>query len=243
MKKKLEEKVKKTELAVVQEPTVNHSVNLSLSSSDLIELYIEENSQRIVEEATVLLEELKNKKEDDTKEKIDALIIKTIKCPFFEVKRVSIDYNWSELNKVGILCNKIRLAYHYNGKNTEDILKHKDTYSFEENVLLKKYTVRKICLHAEKGYTMIGLEEEYLDKTLVKAIEKIINKSITEQEKEINSFSSINKRIAQLSLDYKELNNTRKVKAKFTKKALGQTEQGKKLLEFVTNAGNLSLLD
>lgn len=239
MKKKPEEKVKKTELAVVQEPSVSHSINLNLSNSDLIELFIEENSQRIIEEAKLILEQLKTT-ETNTKDLVNKLVLKHIKCPFFEIHDIYVQYE-SNLSKTQV--DVLYCAYNKTN-DIESILKDRYFEVRNTKINLKKLLVSYINLKPKDAYnTSICLSNKVLDKTLVKEIEKVVNKSEATEIKELEITSNLNKRLGELQSEYKELNNTRKVKAKFTKKALGQTEQGKKLLEFVSNAGNLSLLD
>ena len=231
----------KQELKVLEEPAISHNINLNMSASDLIELYIEENIEKVQSKMKKILDFLKiDKSEGELKLKLSAIASSYFKKLPFKVLSVYVNTNTVYLKqqiKIVSLNHSIRTHY-----KIEDVLKDKGQELSES---IREFVTYKVASVTFKGVndSTLTLRTADLPAELVKKLNKLLFVSVKDQKTKFEDEGKIAKDIFALVEEYRELSNRTKIKARFTKKALSQTEQGKGLLEFINSGKTLSLLD
>lgn len=230
-------------IQVLEEPKVNNSINLSMTTSDLIDLYIEENSVRIKAEildliARVQKEELldfNDVKKEFLKHFQKKLPFKPTTCNLHndqktDKKRIMLEF-------LNCRLDYIEGDYLNSGKSNH--------YPLRMHLVEKYLSVNKLsCITMSDSDTLssITLDVKYLPESIVKKYDSKML-SIEEVELKLIRESQINSQIFNLYKEFKDLQNTRKVKAAFTKKALLQTKEGAKMVEFLKNIESIKSLN
>lgn len=231
----------KQEIKVLDEPVISHNINLNMGASDIIELYIEENMERVLIAVQGLLNLIFTALDTtELDEKLTALAASYFKkLPFTPNKilvywkKPIIDSKPTKLVRIRYSLDKVAENFLKSSKGQELI--ERDHYFEERQIDYVKIT--------SVNGSQLTVYAKDLPAQLVKDANKLLFVSIKEQKKQIVELSTMEKDLYTLVQEYKELGNSRKIKARFTKKALSQTSQGKGLLEFINSGKTLSLLD
>lgn len=220
-------------LAVLEEPKINHNLNLSMTTSDLIELYIEENLQKLENQYNKLIENLHilNETKNSEEKKEILKYYKKIKLPF-KVTDCNFYYGDSYDNET------ITLKW-FNHRITDQSISEfaKDRYNElrECGFKLCNNKIWKILLTGDDFELIIKGNSIPESLQVIGQIKEKSRKTLIEKSK-------IHEELYKIKQTYLEINNTRKVKAKFTKKALANTTEGSKILEFLSTIDSIKAL-
>ena len=228
------------ELKALEEPKVNNSINLSMNTSDLIDLYIEENSERIKAEINLELNKLNAIRDFDNwfeNKEIDNYILKHFKkkLPFTAIKvNVYFTTDYSTCERVNYT------AYSINAERIFEILDRRNRVEKYENCYsIYPLSLDRVEISNKKSSLRLCLDD------IPNAIKEKVEANIPTVAQRIERFKQrnvIKDRLIVLFEEYRDLNNTRKVKAAFTKKALLQTKEGAKMVEFLKNIESIKQL-
>lgn len=232
--------MKNNKIMVIEEPKVTNNLNLSMSTSDLIELYIEENIDRIKNELSVLLNNKSTflkKSENEEVSKIFFDYYKKLKLPF-KLTKVNFQITNTKTTKVeDFYYNEVNRNYEKVDRFLEELkylsIQNK-CYQFYEKSLVN------IDLRGD-GYSL-EINKKHIPSSLLEKIEPFLN-DFEKEKQDILEYSKNEEKIYKLVEEYRETNNTRKVKAKFTKKQLLQTEEGAKILNFISSIDTIKALN
>lgn len=221
----------KKELAVLGEPKINHNLNLSMATSDLIELYIEENITRLEKE----WEKLTVKEEESVNDKALTLVKKHLKSKLlFEVKSVEVYSNVKVKQNIEVELLSTPINSLDEAAKNRYLKLDKYYQNYGESQL------RNLRIFGDN--TLLDLDSKYVPEALLNAINSLFP-SAEENKKNLIEKSRIAKRRWEIIQEYHEISNTRKVKAKFTKKALSNTTEGSKILEFLSQIDSIKALN
>lgn len=221
-------------LKVVKEAKVTNSINLNLSQADLIDLYIQENTERIIAKHALLLERYKAIK-------LSSLDVSGIKHNITAIKdgKLSIDsYPDKTIDTISYKQLFYSIKNWKNDVSLENLFEYKKIEITDTKFEFYAEKIRRIILSAD--------HESYSNRkpseSIIKQFDVLVKNNIKADKKYYQQRDEIFQEAYELWQEYQQFANEKAIKAKFTKKTLNQTEEGKLILEMVSNLNNTPLL-
>jgi len=231
-------------VAVFNNAQASSSINVNINNSDIIDVFIEERKEEIQAQWDVLMSqrnELLSKDHVDF-DKIGKIALDYYKKDFmFKPHTAEVElcsHNHDDIQPIEFWTNaelgtkKPNMHTRWGSHVSDTVL----------SIKLRQYYT------AKDGNHQSGCKQSYfttiIPKKLVTLLRKeLINLSKTNLNKNSKALKEIDDKLLALNAKYLEFNNSRKIKAMFTKKALSNSADGKGLLDMMKNMNDISLLD
>jgi hypothetical protein len=235
--------MKEDQLQVIsKDPQVSQSVNLNLQAADLIDLYIQEKKDELLSKASGLLQQIKalqtrindlhGAPEKVVEEWFRKNYAKHIKS-FGETVGIRFSIGSEPLyeeREYGAYTLSHKSDYLI--EHLEEIFETKGGLSIYKNSERRYERKIQSVIIAGKSFELALFPNKVSElKHLDSLIQKDYNSIIKTEENKI----ILLKELETIYGEYKTLNNSKKVKAKFTKKALSQTPGGSRILDMISN--------
>lgn len=225
-------KDKKTEVSVFSETKASSSININISNSDIIDVYIEEKK----EELQLQWDAEIARKTELNKDLIDEEVLKGIILAHYAKK---------------FIFKPTKASIYFEGYAHTSI-KGGDYKIFRDDLGTKKPNIYRYgAYEPHTKVSKIALDskdESYVTenppKELLKKLQKELKGATLANElKRCKALNEHANNLEEINKQYVELLSPRKIKAMFTKKALSNSEDGKGLLAMMKEMGETKMIN